>query len=233
MRAYALNGYFDNAPHGAVPTDAVNISRALRKVGAMTSSASSTGDKKKSATSGTTSATTKPTSSTTTKTTASAPTKSGSNAYRKYSSTDIYKVGDEIADALVFSVASKNKKGKMVLKKVFTADCSSSITNHLIEINKRSNSEYGYVHWRVATVAEYYTLFKQGYIKIEQKRERKRVIEVFGFCSLPVQTSGFIAYDGGYDNMFARDNEMYRNSSFHGFGPGQGIYSYLLVADFR
>lgn len=153
--------------------------------------------------------------------------------YKSYSYSDTYNVGDVIADALVFSTVSKDKKGKMVLKKVFAAGCSSGITSHLTEINRHSSSEYGYVKWRVATVAEYYTLFKQGYIKIEQKQERKRVIEVFSFCSLPVQTSGFIAYDGGYDNLFADDNKMYRNSSFHGFGPGQGLYSYLLVADFR
>ena len=156
-----------------------------------------------------------------------------SRTYESYSYSDTYKVGDVIADALVFSVANNGKKGKMVRKKVFAADSFVCMTDQFQEINKHFESKYGYVKWRVATVDEYYTLFKQGYIKIEQQQERKRVFEVFSFCSLPVERSGFIAYNGKYDNLFADDNKMYRNSSFHGFGPGKGFYSYLIVAEFR
>ena len=156
-----------------------------------------------------------------------------SRTYESYSYSDTYKVGDVIADALVFSVANNGKKGKMVRKKVFAADSFVCMTNQFQEINEHSESKYGYVKWRVATVDEYYTLFKQGYIKIEQQQERKRVFEVFSFCSLPVERSGFIAYNGKHDNLFADDNKMYINSSFHGFGPGKGFYSYLIVAEFR
>ena len=156
-----------------------------------------------------------------------------SRTYESYSYSDTYKVGDVIADALVFSVANNGKKGKMVRKKVFSADSFVCMTNQFQEINEHSESKYGYVKWRVATVDEYYTLFKQGYIKIEQQQERKRVFEVFSFCSLPVLRSGFIAYNGKHDNLFADDNKMYINSSFHGFGPGKGFYSYLIVAEFR
>ena len=153
-----------------------------------------------------------------------------SRTYKSYSNFETYKVGDMISNALVFSVDSNGKAGKMVMKMTFEAGTSSEITSHLAEVNKKTGAEYGYVKWRVATAAEYYTMFKQGYITIEQKPGHN---DVFCFNGSPIQSSGFMAYDGKYAHLFAKDEKMYQNSAFQGLGSSQKVYSYILVADFR
>ena len=153
-----------------------------------------------------------------------------SRTYKSYSNFETYEVGDMISNALVFSVDSNGKAGKMVMKMTFEAGTSSEITSHLAEVNKKTGAEYGYVKWRVATAAEYYTMFKQGYITIEQKPGHN---DVFCFNGSPIQSSGFMAYDGKYAHLFAKDEKMYQNSAFQGLGSSKKVYSYILVADFR
>lgn len=153
-----------------------------------------------------------------------------SRTYKSYSGLETYEVGDLIANALVFSVDGNGRTGKVVMKMTFTAGSASEITNHLTEMNKKSWAEYGSVKWRVATAAEYYTMFKQGYITIGRKGGQR---QVFCFNGSPIQGAGFIAYDGKYAHLFAKDENMYQNSAFHGFSSNQKVYSYILVADFR
>ena len=208
MKAYALNGYFDNTPHSAVPTDAVNISRALRKVASMTSSASSTGDEKKSATSGTASATTKSTSSTTTKTTASTPlsTKPEPKRYTSYSQYAKYKVGDMIGDAIVYTVDRYGIHGTMVKEQAYQA---VGVSEKLEELNSSWRYGVSNIKWRVSSTNEFRQLRALGYITVVEQKERKHVAYYFRWRNFPELIESFVIHDVMKRYLYyPKDNEV-------------------------
>ena len=208
MKVYALNGYFDNTPHSAVPTDAENISRTLRKVALMTSSASSTGNEKKSTMSGTTSSTTKPTSSTTTKTTASTPpsTKPEPKRYTSYSQYAKYKVGDMIGDAIVYTVDRYGIHGTMVKEQAYQA---VGVSEKLEELNSSWRYGVSNIKWRVSSTNEFRKLRALGYITVVEQKERKHVAYYFRWRNFPELIESFVIHDVMKRYLYyPKDNEV-------------------------
>lgn len=220
MRAYALNGYFDNTPHSAVAADAVNISLALRKVASMTSSASSTGEEKKSATSGTMSAATKPTASTTMKTTASTPssTKPEPKKYASYSEYAKYKVGDMIGDAIVYTVDRYGIHGTMVKEQVYPA---IGVSTKLDELNRSWKAGRSNIKWRISSIKEFGQLRTLGYVTVG--------VNYFSWRNSPELISGFVVDDVMKRYLYyPENNKVYYTENF---AVGSSDYV-LLVATF-